>query len=106
MKTGDLIRKYRKAKGMTQKELAKAAGYSTHTTIVKIEQNDIDLPSSKLATLAKILDVLPSDLIGDENTPEQLSEREEEVISLFRGMSEERQDAFLKFLESQSDHNQ
>lgn len=104
MTTGELIKKYRKEKGMTQKELAEAAGYAAHTTIVKVEQDTIDLPISKLAVLADVLGVLPSDLMGDEKiTPVQLNEREENVINLFRGMSEEKQDAFLAFLESQID---
>jgi len=42
--------------GISQRELAEAIGYSSHSAVAKIEKGVVDLPLSKLALLARALD--------------------------------------------------
>lgn len=59
------IRALRVAKGLTQSQLAEKCGYSDKTMISKIEHGEIDLPISKIVTIANALDVPPNELLGD-----------------------------------------
>ena len=49
---------------MTQDELAKAAGYTSRSSINKIELGMVDVSQSKVAKLAKVLKVSPTILVG------------------------------------------
>lgn len=49
---------------MTQDELAKAAGYTSRSSINKIELGMVDVSQSKVAKLAKALKVSPTILVG------------------------------------------
>lgn len=53
--------------GMSQDELAKAAGYTDRSSIAKIEAGKIDLSQSKIEALAKALGVTASELMGWES---------------------------------------
>lgn len=52
--------------GMSQEELAQKVGYTSRSTIARIERGDIDLPQSKILDMAKALKVTPSYLMGWE----------------------------------------
>ena len=52
---GYRIKQRRLELGMTQTELAKKVGYSSYTTITKIEKGKIDLSQSKIVSLADAL---------------------------------------------------
>lgn len=65
MKLYENIKLLREAKHMTQTELALKCGYSDKSMIAKIEHGQIDLPISKIETIAKALDVSPNDLLDD-----------------------------------------
>lgn len=64
---GDRIRILREAKGMTQEELATIVGYKSRSTIAKIESGERDPYLTKVAAIAKALDVSPIFLIGWED---------------------------------------
>ena len=67
MKPGEKIKLLRERKGMSQAELAKAAGYDSRSSISKIENGDSDPSQKMLIRIAAALDVRPSDLISDES---------------------------------------
>lgn len=72
MKTGDLIKKYRQARGMTQSELAEKVGFEDRSTISKIERNQRNVNQEQILRIANVLDVAPADLISTEgNEPLQ-----------------------------------
>ena len=50
--------------GMSQAELAKRVGYTSRSTIARIERGDFDLSQSKIMEIAKALNVSPGELMG------------------------------------------
>lgn len=56
-------------KGMSQEELAVKAGYTSRSSINKIELGLIDVPQSKIITLASALGCTPAYLMGWTNNP-------------------------------------
>lgn len=64
------IKSYRERLGLSQTELAEKIGYTSKTTISKIEAGKIDLPQSKIEAFAKVLGTTPGALMGWEK-PEQ-----------------------------------
>ena len=69
-KFGERIRKIRIELGMTQEELATRMGYTSKSTITKIEQGIRDVPQNKIAKFAEALGTTPAVLMGwvDEET--------------------------------------
>lgn len=63
---GNNIRKLRTARGITQEEFSVRLGYSSRSSINKIESGERDLPRSKIALAASILGVSPLDLFSEE----------------------------------------
>lgn len=69
---GSRIRHYRVLRGMTQKELAAAVGYtadSSKSTINKIEAGLRDVSQSRLPLFAEALGVSVLDLLGIDGEP-------------------------------------
>lgn len=64
MSIGANIKKRRYELRMSQKELADAMGYKTHSTIAKIETGENDVSQKKLQRFAEILDTTPEALIS------------------------------------------
>jgi len=62
------IRKLREEKGMSQDELARLTGYTSRSSIAKIEKGEVDLPQSKIIELAKVLGTTPGELMGPIET--------------------------------------
>lgn len=60
------IRNRRVELGLSQQELANAAGYSSRSTIAKIESGDNDIPRSKLSKVAQALNVSVSSLLSED----------------------------------------
>lgn len=81
MTTGQIIKKLREERNMTQEKLAELMGYSHKSSINKIEMGKSDLPQSKLVAFAKIFGVSPCVFVGAEPitpaTQEQLAEWDE-----------------------------
>ncbi len=59
MKLGEKIRQKRKELGLTQEELANMVGYTSKSTITKIENNKIDVSMDKIELIANALNVSP-----------------------------------------------
>lgn len=72
------IRKFRKAAGYTQEELAQKIGI-THATLSRYETGEIDPPASQLQRISFSLGVSVSDLLGNKHKMEQ-----DECSKLFR----------------------
>ncbi len=60
----DNIRSRRLELDMTQDELARRTGYSSRSSINKIELGQVDIPQSKVALFAAALDTSPAVLMG------------------------------------------
>lgn len=60
----DNIRRRRIELGLSQQELANMLGYTSRTTIAKIEAGAIDIPQSKIVAFAKALNTSPGVLMG------------------------------------------
>ena len=67
---GRRVREARIAKGLTQDEVAEKIGYTSRTTINKIEMGINGVPNSKLSLLAEILNVDISYLLVGDNKKE------------------------------------
>lgn len=63
---GKNIAARRKELGMTQEELAAKMGYKSKSSINKLELGKADLPQSKIAKFAKVLETTPACLMGWE----------------------------------------
>lgn len=103
-KIGNSIKEARKAKGLTQKDLAKLLGCS-HTTISKYEQGEIEnMPRPRMQRLAEILEVSPIILFNfGENVPKQpaqgeLSYKKKEFIKKIEGMTDAQLDRLEQIL--------
>ena len=58
------IRNRRKELGMSQDELAKKVGYTSRSTIARVENGEIDISRSKIIAFAEALKTTPMDLLG------------------------------------------
>lgn len=104
MKTiGERIRERRIQLEMSQDELAKRLGYKSRSSINKIESGDQMLTQSKIAAIAKELQVTPSYIMGWDDGPEPepiiLSPEELEIISAYRSADAGIKDAIAKLLD-------
>ena len=64
MDIGDRIKRRREALGMSQSELARKVGYTSRSTINKIEKDGRGISQDKIAAIAKALKTSPSYLMG------------------------------------------
>lgn len=64
MTIGERIKHRRKELGLTQLELAKKLGYTSKTTIAKIETNANNLKQSKIKAIADALNTTPAYIMG------------------------------------------
>lgn len=64
----DNIRKRREQLNITQQELAERMGYTSRSTISKIENGENDIPQSKIIAFAKALNTTPAYLMGWEDS--------------------------------------
>lgn len=58
------IKKLREERKMSQDELAKLTGYTSRSSIAKIEKGEVDLPQSKIIAFANALKTTPGALMG------------------------------------------
>ena len=95
---GFKIRLLRENLNMTQDELAIKSGYTSRSSINKIENGLVDIPQSKIYSIANVLNVSPAYLMGwEENSPEQteLSEGEKIWLTLYKSLSEETRELLI-----------
>lgn len=69
MSIGEKISERRKELGFTQEELAEKMGYKSKSTINKIELGKNDIPQSKIAKFADVLQTTTGYLMGWEDEP-------------------------------------
>ena len=108
-KIGNRIKEARKAKGLTQKDLAKLLKCS-HTTISKYEQGEIEnMPRPRMQKMADVLEVSPVVLFDfseekqKQPAESELSIRKKEFMQKVQGMSDaqlERLEQILALVES------
>ena len=72
LKIGEKIRDARKQLGLSQGALATMSGYTSRSSINKIELGLVDIPQSKLILIAKALNLSPKFLIEDSEDEETL----------------------------------
>ena len=72
MKIGDRIRVRRVNLGWSQRELAEKMGYKNHSVVARVESGQVDLPQSRLAQFAEVLEVSIGYLMGWTEEPEDL----------------------------------
>ena len=90
MTVNEKIKKFRKAAGLTQDELAQRAGYKSHSTIAKIEKGELDPPATMIAKLAGALGVSGSDLLDPPTIgADALSEEERRILAAYREADED-----------------
>lgn len=77
---GSRIREFRKQCGLTQEELANMLGYKSRSSINKIELGTNDISQSKVIAIAKVLKTTSALLMGLEDEPEQLPQKEDREI--------------------------
>lgn len=94
---GDLVKARREELGLSQDELAKKCGYTSRSTINKIEKNINDVNQTKLKVLADALEVDVMYFIKDD-TP-TIPPRIEEYIKKFMELSPDKQDAIAKYID-------
>lgn len=63
---GDRVKRLRNAKGFTQEELARKAGYKDRSSVAKIEAGERNPSQSIVSSLAKALGTTPARLMGWE----------------------------------------
>ena len=63
---GHHIKTRRLKLGLTQQDLADRAGYTSNSSINKIENGEVDLPQTKIAAIAKALHTTPIDLLWND----------------------------------------
>jgi transcriptional regulator with XRE-family HTH domain len=83
---GKKLRKLRKAKGITQQQLAEKLGFVSNSYVSEVESGKFIPSKEKLKRIAKALGV-PFKELNDllmESKLEQLGIKESELISLFR----------------------
>lgn len=91
MGIGDKIKKRRLELGMSQQELAEAMGYTSKSTINKIELGKNDVTQSKVIKFANVLKTTPAylmdwedDSLGDyEENIEYLSQNYPDLVDLY-----------------------
>ena len=99
----DRIKRLRIVKGLSQDELARLVGYSSRSTINKIESGLIDISQKKITAFANALNTTPRYLMdGDCSlTQEAYSDKEKEMIKKYRQLSPAGKAAVDAVLDSQ-----
>ena len=87
------ISELRKAKGLTIKRLAELVGTSNQQ-ISHLEKGHRRLTLEWMERIAEALECHPSDLLSGGTRLE--NDRERAMVELFRGLSDEQQEAFLQ----------
>lgn len=94
--------------GLSQEDLARKMGYTSRSSIAKIESGKNDIPQSKIQAFAKALQTTPGYLMGydtkeviKEKQPtvsDELSESEKSLLELFRKIPENNQKFVIEMI--------
>lgn len=85
MTVANRIKDRRNELGWSQRELAAKMGYSSNTTVTKIEQGKVDVSQDRLEQFAKVLGVSVAYLIGFE----QIQKKNDQLVKLVTRMRKE-----------------
>jgi transcriptional regulator with XRE-family HTH domain len=105
MTIGERIKNRRIELGMSQEELAKKIGYSSRSSINKIELDVQQLRQSKIMDIAKALNTTTAYIMGwDEpepakEEPEPLSPSQARLVEAFKNLPEELYPEILDYIE-------
>lgn len=101
------IKENRLALGMSQEELAHKTGYTSRSSIAKIEKGEVDLPQTKILLFAKALETTPAALMGwetdssilqcDNSTPLPSNNTPSPIQQIFDSLNEEGQDKLIEY---------
>ena len=78
MKIGERIKKRRLDLKLSQEEIAQSLGYTSRSSISKIESGKNDIPHSKVADFAEALQTTPVYLMGLSDKPESFKSVEDD----------------------------
>jgi len=67
------IKHLRKARRMSQEDLAFKTGYTDRSSIAKIEAGEVDLPQSKIEVFANVFNVTPQYLMGYSSEQKEIT---------------------------------
>jgi transcriptional regulator with XRE-family HTH domain len=98
----------RKQCGLSQDDLARLAGYTSRSSINKIEKGLVDLPQSKISLIASALGVSPTYILYGDKDPQQnptptegeLDEGEKIWLDLYHRISEDSRDMLVKLVDA------
>ena len=85
---GNKIRQKRLELGMTQDELAKKAGYSSRSSINKLELGCVDPSVSRIYAIAEALNIPPMELAFPDQELFELNINEKKILESYRNVSE------------------
>lgn len=80
MIVGERIKARRKELQLSQRELSDRMGYANHSTVARIEAGKVDLPQSRIAQFAEVLQTTPAHLLGWDMEPEDLGALAADVL--------------------------
>lgn len=80
MEVGERIRQRREELNMTQEELALKVGYTSRSSVAKVESNANGMVQSKLVAFANALQTTPAYLLGWDD-PEEPSNKKNDAIT-------------------------
>lgn len=103
------LKELRKNQKLTQKEVADKIGIA-RTTYVRYEKGEIHPPSEMTVKIANLFNCTTDYLLGISETPtpskgtttknNEMSEDEQKILELFKQLSPDNQDHYLRFLDS------
>lgn len=91
------VKELRKNKRMSQDDLVKKCGYTSRSSISKLEKGEFNLPSDKIVLLANALDTTPAYLMGWEDDPSPKS-TDEQLLELIDLLSDEQKASLIEFI--------
>lgn len=101
MDIGERIKLRREELNMSQAELARKVGYTSRSTITRIERDGNGISQDKIVAIAKALKVTPSYLMGWEDEDVALITGEQEIIlEKFFKLTPEHQQILSYFMDS------
>lgn len=83
LKLYENIKKYRKALGLTQTELAELVGYTDGSMITKIESGKVDLSRNKVYDFAEALETTPAKLMGLDEEIKKEANKMSDINDIF-----------------------
>lgn len=99
MTIGERVKKLRTERGWTQKQLAEKCGYTSLTSINKIELGINNVPLSVLEKIAEVFGVQPAYLMGWTDNPDrELSDKEKKFAEAVKNMSDDELDKMNDYL--------